>query len=157
MLSLLLRNLLFTILQPGVVVGLLPYLILREGMQRIVIRELSNVQLISVFLFAAGLILMLYCIYLFARVGKGTLSPADRTKHLVDRGIYRYSRNPMYVGVMAMLMAEAMFFGHGPLWIYVALVFVAFNIFIVAIEEPRLEKDFGEVYKAYCKKVRRWL
>jgi protein-S-isoprenylcysteine O-methyltransferase Ste14 len=75
--------------------------------------------------------------------GKGTLSPADPTKKLVVKGLYRFSRNPMYVGVTMMLVGESIFFQSTALWTYSLIIFIAFNIFILFFEEPRLLDDFG--------------
>ena len=109
------------------------------------------------FLFVIGFILMLICIVSFGTRGKGTLSPADPTKKLVASGIYRFSRNPMYIGVTMMLIGETIFFRSYGIGVYTAIVFVAFNIFIVLFEEPRLQEDFGEEYTQYTGEVRRWL
>lgn len=104
-----------------------------------------------------GLLILTSCIISFAIKGNGTLSPADPTKKLVVSGLYRYSRNPMYVGVLLILIGEALFFPMVRLLIYLVFVFVAFNGFIILAEEPRLRKDFGAAYSAYCKNVRRWI
>ena len=100
---------------------------------------------------------MLHCIVNFAIKGRGTLSPADPTKRLVINGLYKYSRNPMYIGVILILVGESIFSRSQSLWIYSLIIFIAFNVFIVGFEEPRLRSDFGEEYRAYCKKVRRWM
>jgi protein-S-isoprenylcysteine O-methyltransferase Ste14 len=100
---------------------------------------------------------MINCIVNFAIKGKGTLSPADPTKELVTGGLYRFSRNPMYIGVMMILIGEAIFFQSFSLWIYSLVVFIGFNIFILVHEEPRLRKAFGDDYNNYCRKVRRWI
>ena len=63
----------------------------------------------------------------------------------------------MYVGVTMILLGEAIYFQSMYLWVYSLFVFVAFNIFILLSEEPRLRKDFGEEYYLYCKKVKRWI
>lgn len=157
MLSLLLRNLLFTILQPGVVVGLVPYLILRYTDSEIVpgawhVRHLGGAALAMLGVVIAG-----SCILRFATDGEGTLSPLDPTKKLVIRGLYLYSRNPMYVGVMLIMIGEIVFFWSLALAIYAAIVFVAFNLFIVLHEEPRCRREFGREYEDYCRKVRRWI
>ena len=99
---------------------------------------------------------MLECIFRFAVEGRGTLSPADPTKKLVIRGLYRFSRNPMYIGVMMILIGEAIFFQSKNLWIYLLFIFLAFNLFVLLVEEPRFRKDFGKDYYKYCKEVRRW-
>lgn len=73
------------------------------------------------------------------------------------KGLYKLSRNPMYVGVMLMLIGEAVFAGSRSLWIYSGVVFLAFHLFILLVEERRLRKDFGSEYDAYCGRVRRWI
>nr|HPN68070.1 isoprenylcysteine carboxylmethyltransferase family protein [Saprospiraceae bacterium] len=108
-------------------------------------------------LFLIGFIILTICIVDFAIVGRGTLSPADPTKKLVHKGLYQYSRNPMYVGVIMILLGEVIFTQSIPLLIYILIIFTIFNIFIIFFEEPRLKKDFQEEYIHYCKKVRRWL
>ena len=157
MFSLLLRNLLFTILQPGLVAGLIPYWILGGKATQAFDKDLRVFQYLGILIFLAGLIIMFDCILRFAVEGKGTLSPADPTKKLVIKGLYRFSRNPMYAGVMLILTGEAIFFQSTNLWFYALFIFIAFNLFIILVEEPRLRKDFGEEYSEYCQKTRRWL
>lgn len=155
--SLFFRNLLFTILQPGIVAGLIPYYLARDKFKEIVASSFGLIQYIGIVVFAVGLVIMLHCIYRFMVEGKGTLSPADPTKQLVVKGLYKFSRNPMYVGVMMILIGELLFCGTMSLMIYAAFVFIAFNLFVVFREEPRLKRDFGEGYEAYTRKVRRWI
>lgn len=157
MISLLLRNLFFTILQPGMVAGFIPYWIVRHQLDEILQRPVGILQFIAILLFATGFIITIMCILRFALEGKGTLSPADETKQLVIGGLYLYSRNPMYVGVMLMLIGEALFTTSGKLWIYAIFIFTCFYVIILIHEEPRLQRDFGDQYTAYRKKVRRWL
>lgn len=157
MISLYLRNLLFTILQPGVVAGLVPYLLIRVDEKEKILQSFQILQYTGIFLFVIGFLIMMNCILNFAIHGKGTLSPADPTKKLVIAGLYKYSRNPMYVGVILMLIGEAVFFQSESLWIYSMLIFVVFHLFIVFFEEPRLKKDFGAEYDQFCNKVRRWV
>lgn len=157
MLSLYLRNLLFTILQPGLVAGLIPLWI--TGFQ---LNEICGVtwlwhRYFAALLFLIGFGIMLWSIISFAVKGRGTLSPADPTKKLVVTGLYKFSRNPMYLGVVLMLIAEALFMRSTELWIYALLVFIVFNMFTLFFEEPRLRRDFGAEYRRYCEKVRRWI
>lgn len=63
----------------------------------------------------------------------------------------------MYIGVMLILIGEAIFFKSLNLWGYTLFICIAFNVFILLHEEPRLKRDFGEEYNMYCKKVRRWI
>lgn len=157
MISLLLRNLLFTVLQPGVVAGLVPYLVLRNRGYELLPASWSASHYIGSILMAVGFCIMALCIIRFATEGKGTLSPLDPTKKLVVRGLYRYSRNPMYVGVMILLTGEALFWWSPALAIYAVVVFIAFNLFIFLHEEPRCRRVFGAEYDAYRSQVRRWL
>jgi protein-S-isoprenylcysteine O-methyltransferase Ste14 len=157
MLSLLLRNLFFTILQPGLVAGLIPVWILGRKANNLFIKPWQFYQFSGFLVFVTGFLIMLICIISFAVKGRGTLSPADPTKKLVVTGLYKFSRNPMYIGVMMILTGEAIFFESVSLWIYLLVVNIGFNIFILLHEEPRLQKDFGEEYKKYCQKVRRWI
>ena len=156
MLSLLFRNLFFTIIHPGLVAGLIPYWILGDKANGPFERALQFYQFLAMLLFLIGLIVLLESIIRFAIEGRGTLSPADPTKKLVIKGLYRFSRNPMYVGVIMTLAGEALFFQSLNLLVYLIFIFLIFNLFILLIEEPRLRKDFGEEYRKYCREVRRW-
>ncbi|MEJ1242447.1 isoprenylcysteine carboxylmethyltransferase family protein [Chryseolinea sp. T2] len=148
------RNLFFTILQPGMVAVVIPWWI-AVGLPAY---ETWNTQSwAGLILFTIGSVITLACIYSFATRGAGTLSPADPTTKLVVSGLYRYSRNPMYVGVSLMLLGDSLFLQKQSVWIYAIVVFAAFNIYVIAFEEPRLRKDFGEDYDTYRKNVRRWL
>ncbi len=156
MLSLLLRNLLFTILQPGIVTVLVPYLILSYSGKAFLPEQWTVLDVVGATLMIVGTGILLNCILRFATEGKGTISPLDPTKQLVAKGLYRYSRNPMYVGAMILLIGEAIFWRSIALAIYAAVVFLGFNLFIILHEEPRLRRVFGDRYDEYCRSVRRW-
>jgi protein-S-isoprenylcysteine O-methyltransferase Ste14 len=112
---------------------------------------------LGVLLVAAGLALVSWCITLFARVGKGTLAPWDPTSKLVAVGPYRYTRNPMITGVGSILTGEALATGSWRLGVW-ALIFVALNhIHFLLVEEPGLERRFGEPYLQYKRTVPRWI
>jgi protein-S-isoprenylcysteine O-methyltransferase Ste14 len=157
MFSLYLKNLFFTIIHPGLVVGLIPYWILGPKWKQQFSLPFNFYQYLGTPLFLIGLFVLLHCIIRFAVVGRGTLSPIDPTKKLVISGIYRYTRNPMYFGVLMMLIGEALFFKSYQMGIYLLIIALIFNFFILVIEEPRLRRDFGDDYFQYCSKVRRWL
>jgi protein-S-isoprenylcysteine O-methyltransferase Ste14 len=156
-LSLLLRNLFYAIVQPGLVVVFIPWFLLHYGDYEPVSLPLSFWRYAGLAVFCLGAVVLLDCILRFALQGGGTLSPIDPTKKLVTAGFYRYSRNPMYLAVIAMLAGEAIFFHSGMLWAYLAVMFVLFNTFIHLVEEPRLRREFGEAYAEYCDKVGRWV
>lgn len=155
--SLFFRNLIFTILQPGIVAILIPFWLSGQSVKTIFIPPFVWHQFLGLSIFAVGLVVVLICVASFAIRGRGTLSPADPTKKLVISGLYRFSRNPMYIGVTMMLIGESIFFQSYIIGAYTLLIFMAFNIFIVFFEEPRLQDDFGSEYNEYVKKVRRWL
>jgi protein-S-isoprenylcysteine O-methyltransferase Ste14 len=89
--------------------------------------------------------------------GRGTLAPVDPPKRLVAAGLYRWVRNPMYVAVVWTLIGHALWFASGALWIYTALVFAGFHLFVTLYEEPSLERRFGESYLRYREAVPRWI
>lgn len=157
MLSLVLRNLIFTILQPGVVTVLVPYLILRWRGYDLTPDTWQASHFVGIALMVVGTAIVLTCVMRFVTDGKGTISPVDPTKKLVIRGLYRYSRNPMYVGATTLLVGEAIFWWSPELALYAAIVFVAFNLVIILHEEPRLRREFGEEYRDYVAQVRRWV
>lgn len=108
-------------------------------------------------LLVAGLSLIVGTVRLFIRVGQGTLAPWDPTQRLVAVGVYRYVRNPMISGVIAMLFGEALLSGSVPILAW-ALVFTAVNlIYIPLVEEPGLRQRFGVSYQEYARHVPRWL
>ena len=115
------------------------------------------VQLAGVALFAVGLLLFLASLRRFATEGKGTLAPWDPPRALVLRGPYRFVRNPMISGVIFILFGEAfalLSLPHG-VW---AATFLALNLlYIPLMEEPQLERRFGESYREYRRHVRRFL
>ena len=154
--SLLLRNLLFTILQPGIVAGLVPFLIVKGDLKYILTLPFPVMQYSGFVVSLIGTFIMMHCIIMFAIDGRGTLSPADPTKSLVITGLYKYSRNPMYVGVMLILIGEILFTHNVNLLVYSCIIFLAFNLFIRLREEPRLKADFGSEYENYTKRVKRW-
>jgi protein-S-isoprenylcysteine O-methyltransferase Ste14 len=104
-----------------------------------------------------GIAIYLWCAWDFTFTGRGTPAPIDPPKELVVRGLYRYTRNPMYVGVLSILLGEALIFGSKRLFEYTAVVFGFFYLFVLLYEEPILRQKFGESYQAYCRAVPRWL
>jgi protein-S-isoprenylcysteine O-methyltransferase Ste14 len=93
----------------------------------------------------------------FASFGRGTPLPIDAPKKLVVRGMYRYTRNPMYSGVILVILGWASVFALGWLFVYALGVGVVFHLFVVMYEEPRLKQLFGEEYETYRAGVGRWV
>jgi protein-S-isoprenylcysteine O-methyltransferase Ste14 len=113
--------------------------------------------LVGIVVFVAGLALFAWCVSLFAREGKGTLAPWDPTQRLVVAGPYRFIRNPMITGVLAMLAGETLYLGSRVIAIWTLAFFVINNIYFVLLEEPGLERRFGPSYLEYKSVVGRWL
>jgi protein-S-isoprenylcysteine O-methyltransferase Ste14 len=132
-----LRNSIFVILQPGVVVGLVPYLLVRSSFADTFAHGFLPHHYIGMLLLVFGASVLLHCVIRFALDGRGTLSPIDPTIQLVTSGLYRYSRNPMYVGVMLILIGEVVFLQSADLLLYSVVIFILFSLFIRYHEEPR--------------------
>jgi len=150
---LLAKNLLFTFLVPGTAAVLVPWWIrARAG-------DTPGGPLLgaaALLLALAGLAIYAWCVTDFARAA-GTPAPIDPPKQLVARGLYRYSRNPMYVGVLAFIAAQAVWFRSPWTALYALLLFGLFHGFVVLYEEPTLSRSFGEGYRRYLASVPRWL
>ena len=104
-----------------------------------------------------GLCLSIWTAMLFVKLGKGTPAPWDPPKKLVIRGPYCYVRNPMIIGVLLILLAEALLFQSWSIAGWLAVFFIGNSIYFPLAEEKSLEKRFGEDYKEYKAHVRRWI
>jgi protein-S-isoprenylcysteine O-methyltransferase Ste14 len=151
-----LRSLFFTIVVPGTVTVLLPYLIVsRRGTSPV--PPWTALHIAGLVLMVVGAAILLRCIWDFAAKGRGTLAPIDPPKQLVVQGLYRYVRNPMYLGVWVLLMGETVFFRSIALLQYTVGWFIIVHLFVVLYEEPALRHRFGESYERYRRSVHRWL
>lgn len=108
-------------------------------------------------LLAAGAFLLLWCVRDFYVVGKGTLAPWSPPRQLVTTGLYRFSRNPMYVAVAAMLAGWSLAFLSPALATYTGFVIVAFHLRVLFGEEPWLARTHGAAWLEYKTRVPRWL
>jgi protein-S-isoprenylcysteine O-methyltransferase Ste14 len=115
------------------------------------------VQAIGGVLAAAGTLMVLDSFIRFAFKGLGTPAPVFPTRHLVVDGLYRYVRNPMYVGVVSAILGQALVFGSPGLALYGALIWLLFDRFVAGYEEPTLRETFGSDYVEFCRHVRRWI
>jgi len=106
---------------------------------------------------ALGLVGLLWCVRDFYVSGQGTLAPWSPPRKLVIVGLYRYSRNPMYVSVVLVLLGWAVSFGSPALYLYALLVATAFHLRVVRAEEPWLSRTHGSEWERYAGRVPRWL
>ena len=146
-----LKNLLFTVVVPGTVAGWVPMLLLRG-------RPAAPLawRLVALPVLVAGVGVYAWCLWDFATFGRGTPAPIDAPRRLVVRGLYRWTRNPMYVGVLATILGWALYARSPGLLVYSGLVWCAFQSFILFYEEPHLTRVFGSEYDAYRAAVGRW-
>ncbi len=147
-----LKTLVFTIVVPGTVTVVIPRYLLGVGAQAAV-----PFGLIGILPIALGATCYLWCAWDFASVGQGTPAPIDPPKVLVARGPYRVVRNPMYVGVLLILLGESVLFASATLLGYALLAWVVVHLFVVFYEEPTLRRKFGTSYENYRKTVPRWI
>lgn len=147
-----LKNLFFTLVVPGTVAVYVPLVIARNRLA--VSRPLFAIALAVL---ALGGAIYAWCLWDFAAFGRGTPAPIDAPKKLVVRGLYRYTRNPMYVGVLTVILGWAVLFRAAALVIYALIVGTCFHLFVVLYEEPHLQKEFGTEFDAYRARVGRWL
>jgi hypothetical protein len=152
-----LRAILFTILLPGVLSLYVPWLI-RE-------RPANIVHWPGLILAGAGAAGYFVCALEFLLRGGGT--PAlyltrplrfligEEPKALIQGALYRYTRNPMYVSVVSIVVGQAWFFAARALLVYALVLWTFFHLVVVFIEEPHLGQREG--YADYCARVPRWL
>ena len=145
------RALIAFVALPGVVAILVPVVWLWSTSHTTVVQPLGLLPL------AVGFATLLWCIREFYVSGKGTLAPWAPPARLVETGLYRYSRNPMYVSVTLALLGWAAAFGSLGLLIYALLVAMAFHLRIVLGEEPWLSRTHGSQWEQYKSRVPRWL
>jgi protein-S-isoprenylcysteine O-methyltransferase Ste14 len=147
-----LRNLAFTVVVPGTGGVYVPWLLLRRSGHAPEPPTWPGAAVI-----AAGVGLYLWCLWVFAVVGRGTPGPWDPPRRVVQVGPYAYVRNPIYLAAMLIVLGEAWLFASRALLLYAAAAAVGFHLLVVAYEEPRLRASFGEQYQRYRRAVPRWV
>ncbi len=150
-----LKTLIFTILVPGTVVGVVPWLLLRWSDEAIT--PAPSLWLIGLLPLLLGTSLYLWCAGAFSFIGKGTPAPIDAPIFLVRTGPYQWVRNPMYVGVLTTILGEAILFHSLLLAGYALLFWLITHLFVTCVEEPTLLGQFGTSYETYLHTVPRWL
>lgn len=150
-----LGTIVFLVVAPGVVAGLIPWLITGYRMPW---RGLAiwPVVIVAGLAILAGIVVLLEAFIRFARAD-GTPAPPAPTAHLVVTGPYRYVRNPMYVAVLAIILGQALLFGSWWTLVYAAIAFGAVLLFVTTYEEPTLLRTYGDEYREYTRHVRGWV
>lgn len=146
----------FTIIVPGTVAVWIPREILARSGRGF--PEVWGVaQFAAVPLLLVGGAIYLRCVWEFAARGRGIPLPVDHPKRLVVTGLYRYVRNPMYLGVLLFLLGEVLLFQSRTLLLYTLGWLAVVHLFVVLYEEPTLRHKFGASYDRYRAAVRRWI
>ncbi|MDP2137438.1 MAG: isoprenylcysteine carboxylmethyltransferase family protein [Candidatus Didemnitutus sp.] len=151
---LLLKNLLFTLLVPGFVVGWMPLYWLES--QLAWPDELGPYHLIGLALGLLGFAAYLHCLGHFMVRGQGTPAPIDPPKKLMRRGLFAWVRNPFYLSVLAMVAAEGIFLLSWHIAIYWVVLASVFQLFVVLYEEQEMSLRYGAMYDDYKQAVPRW-
>jgi protein-S-isoprenylcysteine O-methyltransferase Ste14 len=148
-----LRAGLFILVFPGTLAGWLPRYIAGPipGMSR------PPIHVVGAAMVLAGWVVLLYCARDFAYSGRGTPAPYDPPRALVTTHLYRFVRNPMYVGLLGAVTGFALWYWSASVAIYAACLAMAFHLRVLMYEEPRLRAAFGSDYADYCARVPRWL
>lgn len=145
-------SLVFLVLVPGVVAGLLPWAL--TGWQS---RSPGfTIQVFGAIRLAGGAIVLINAFGRFVVEGVGTPAPVAPTQRLVVGGLYRHVRNPMYLAVACTILGQALVLGRPSLLVYAAIFGVAVIAFVHAYEEPTLAKRYGDQYEAYRRAVPAW-
>jgi protein-S-isoprenylcysteine O-methyltransferase Ste14 len=145
----------FFLVAPGVVVGLIPWLLTRWQAREplpywVPMRVLGGILLV------AGLIALVQAFVRFVVEGFGTPAPVAAPERLVVGGVYRYVRNPMYVAVLAAIVGQALLLGRLGLLLYAGAAWLVAAAFVRWYEEPTLTRRFGANYEAYRCAVPAW-
>jgi protein-S-isoprenylcysteine O-methyltransferase Ste14 len=136
-----------------IVAGIVPWLLTRwdADSQSLALRILGVVVLV------AGGALVLETTARFAFQGRGTPAPWAPPERFVERGSYRFVRSPMYLGVILLIVGQALLLGREILYAWAVVAWVIFELSLVTWEEPGLRRRFGASYDDYRRRVHRWV
>jgi protein-S-isoprenylcysteine O-methyltransferase Ste14 len=149
-----LNTLLFTVLVPATVAGWIPRMLRGHAPPT----SDSALRWLAFLLIGVGVAIYLHTAFWgFALRGQGTPAPIAPPQRLVVEGLHHHVRNPMYIGVLLMVWGQALLFWSRALAEYVVFLWLAFHVFVRLYEEPALQKQFGDEYEAYRRRVPRWI
>src|SRR5437588_7507419 len=124
-----LKTLIFSVLVPGTVAGVIPWLLLQG--QGGAVLPIPSIWMIGLLPLLLGVGLYFWCAGAFAFIGKGTPAPIDAPIFLVRAGPYQWVRNPMYLAVLMTIIGEAILFRSVALVAYALLVWGIVHTFVV--------------------------
>jgi protein-S-isoprenylcysteine O-methyltransferase Ste14 len=155
-----LRGIIFTVLVPCVVGAYVPHFYVEgEGLR-------GGWWQLGWYLVALGAVVYAVCLVDFLMAG-GTpaifftrplkFALGEEPPRVVRNGLYRVSRNPMYLGVVMAVFGQALIYASARIAWYGVFLFLCFYLVVVLLEEPHLRRERGESYRDYCRQVPRWL
>jgi len=150
-----LGSIVFLMIAPGVVAGLVPWLLTGWSVQQ-PLPFWHLAQAVGIALLVVGTACLLFAFARFVHEGLGTPAPVAPTEHLVVGGLYRYVRNPMYLAVAGIIVGQALVLGQPILVLYAAAFMLAVWAFVHWYEEPTLRRRYGDEYEAYRRAVPGW-
>jgi protein-S-isoprenylcysteine O-methyltransferase Ste14 len=147
-----LGTVLFFALAPGIAAGLVPWLISGWEAESMPL----PLRVLGVLLVGAGVPVLVAAFARFVTEGRGTPAPVAPTERLVVGGLYRWTRNPMYLAVSSVIAGQALLLGSVELAAYLAAFVAAVAAFVKLYEEPTLSETYGAEYEAYRRAVPGW-
>lgn len=151
-----LRTLVYLLVLPIPLIGVVPWWLHRVAEGPLVWSG-SGWQWFGVWLILNGVGLAGWCVNLFNAEGRGTPVPFDPPRRFVVSGPYRFVRNPMVLGIFLVLWGEAVVYQSQAVLLYALGLMGAGWVFVRYVEEPELERRFGEAYLVYKRQVPRWI
>ena len=136
-----------------IVAGIVPWLLTRWDADP----QPLALRILGVALLLAGGALVVETTARFALQGRGTPAPWAPPERFVERGSYRFVRSPMYLGVILLVLGQALLLGREILFAWAVVAWLIFEVSLVTWEEPQLRRRFGESYDDYRRRVKRWL
>jgi protein-S-isoprenylcysteine O-methyltransferase Ste14 len=110
----------------------------------------------GIIIIGIGLVTAIRCRSLFLQ-NRTTLSPYESPAYLITTGPFRFSRNPVYLAMAAILLGSAVVMGTVVSFVFTGLFILMMDLLFIPDEEERLETIFGKEYRDYKKRVRRWI
>jgi len=151
-LSLVVRNVVFTIVVPGLGGVWAPWSLASHGGHGPTPAAWAALPVI-----AAGAALYAWCVWNFAAVGDGTPGLWDAPARVVATGPYRWVRNPIYIAALLVVLGQAWLLRSLPVLVYAVGMAAFCHLFVTGYEERRLGRRFGSAYAEYRRTVPRWI
>ena len=138
---------------PAIVGVLVPWLLTRWDADP----QPLALKILGVLVLAAGAALVLETTTRFALEGRGTPAPWAPPERFVERGSYHFVRSPMYLGVLLLIVGQALLLGREILFAWAVAAWLMFTGILALYEEPQLRSRFGADYDDYRRRVKRWI